>query len=104
MSLPSTLLAGRYRLDELIATGGMGVVWKGWDELLQRPVAVKQLRTELGVTEEEAELAKNRAMREARITARLHHPHAVLHRKPLLINRISRLLPGGGAYDRAADC
>src|ERR671932_1751800 len=32
----------------------------------------------MGVSDQEAELAKNRAMREARITARLHHPHAVL--------------------------
>jgi hypothetical protein len=77
VSKPQAILAGRYRLVRLIATGGMGVVWEAWDELLQRPVAVKELRTEVGVPEDEAELAKNRAMREARITARLHHPHAV---------------------------
>ena len=55
----------------------MGVVWEAWDERLERAVAVKQLHALPGVPEAEAELAKDRAMREARITARLHHPHAV---------------------------
>ena len=77
MSTPNSLLAGRYRLTRLIATGGMGVVWEARDELLERPVAVKELRPQPGIPDDEAELAKNRAMREARITARLHHPHAV---------------------------
>ncbi|MGN6446254.1 serine/threonine-protein kinase [Amnibacterium sp.] len=77
MGAPQELIAGRYRLQRRLAAGGMGVVWEATDELLRRPVAVKQLRTQPGVTEEEADLAKQRAMREARITARLHHPHAV---------------------------
>ena len=77
MEQRSALLSERYRLVKVIAAGGMGVVWEGWDELLERPVAVKQLRTQPGVSDEEAELAKNRAMREARIAARLHHPNAV---------------------------
>ncbi|GGK79761.1 serine/threonine-protein kinase [Ornithinimicrobium pekingense] len=77
MSEPGTLVAGRYRLESVIATGGMGVVWKGWDERLERAVAVKQLRPAVGVPEAEAEVAKDRAMREARITGRLQHPNAV---------------------------
>ena len=77
MDAPHTLLHERYRLVRVIAAGGMGVVWEGWDELLERPVAVKQLRTQPGISEEEADTAKNRAMREARIAARLHHPNAV---------------------------
>lgn len=77
MSVPKALLAGRYRLVSVIATGGMGVVWEAWDERLERSVAVKQLRTLASVPDAEAEIAKDRAMREARITARLHHPHAV---------------------------
>jgi eukaryotic-like serine/threonine-protein kinase len=74
---PHPLLADRYRLVRQVGSGGMGVVWEAWDERLERPVAVKQLRPQLGLTPEEAELAKNRAMREARITARLHHRNAV---------------------------
>jgi serine/threonine protein kinase len=70
-------VAGRYRLVSVIATGGMGVVWEAYDERLERSVALKQLRPLPGVSDEEAQLAKDRAMREARITARLHHPHAV---------------------------
>ncbi|MDT4963792.1 MAG: eukaryotic-like serine/threonine-protein kinase [Pseudonocardiales bacterium] len=71
------LIAGRYRLVTALASGGMGVVWKGWDERLKRPVAVKQLRVQPGLSPAEATTARDRAMREARNTARLHHPHAV---------------------------
>ena len=77
MGGPDALIAGRYRLVNRIASGGMGIVWQAWDELLQRPVALKQLRPQPGLTDAEAELTGRRAMREARITARLHHPHAV---------------------------
>src|ERR1700712_4821403 len=71
------LIAGRYRLVNRIAVGGMGVVWEGRDELLARRVAVKQLLTQPGLSEADALLARNRVIREARITARLHHPNAV---------------------------
>ena len=77
MSGPDALIAGRYRLVNRIAAGGMGIVWQAWDELLQRPVAVKQLRPQPGLSDAETELISQRAMREARITARLHHQHAV---------------------------
>jgi eukaryotic-like serine/threonine-protein kinase len=71
------LVAGRYRLVERIATGGMGVVWRGWDERLRRVVAIKELLVHPGLGEAAAEQAAHRAMREARITARLQHPHAI---------------------------
>ena len=77
MSTPSTLVADRYRLVKLLGTGGMGIVWQAWDERLQRAVALKMLRTQPELTDREREIATSRAMREARITAGLHHPHAV---------------------------
>jgi serine/threonine protein kinase len=71
------LIAQRYRLVSRIAVGGMGMVWEGRDELLQRRVAVKQLLIQPGLSEAESLLARDRVIREARITARLHHPQAV---------------------------
>ncbi len=64
------LLAGRYRLTDRIAAGGMGEVWRGEDELLNRAVAVKLLPT--GRAGDEAFLARFRA--EARYSASLSHP------------------------------
>ena len=77
MSEPLTLIADRYRLQHVVGSGGMGVVWEAWDERLQRRVALKQLHRQSGASTAEAELANRRAMREARLTARLSHPHAV---------------------------
>jgi serine/threonine protein kinase len=64
------LLAGRYRLTDRIAAGGMGEVWRGEDQLLNRAVAVKLLPT--GRAGDESFLARFRA--EARYAASLSHP------------------------------
>ncbi|HEX5405518.1 MAG TPA: protein kinase [Pseudonocardiaceae bacterium] len=71
------IVGGRYRLDRRIGSGAMGVVWQAYDERLRRNVAVKQLRLEPGLDPEDALEATERAMREGRIAARLHHPNAV---------------------------
>jgi len=68
------LLAGRYRLTDRIAAGGMGEVWRGEDNLLNRAVAVKLLPT--GRAGDEAFLARFRA--EARYAASLSHPGIAL--------------------------
>jgi len=72
------LIGDRYRLVKPIATGGMGTVWEGWDERLQRRVAIKQLHPpQPGLDPQAARVAAERVLREARNAARLHHPHAV---------------------------
>ncbi|MEU4404203.1 serine/threonine-protein kinase [Streptosporangium sp. NPDC023963] len=67
------LLTRRYLLLERIAWGGMSVIWRAFDQSLQRMVAVKLLDGELGVDQGERELIR----REARATARLIHPDAI---------------------------
>src|SRR6266571_5738054 len=64
------VLAGRYRLEERIAAGGVGEVWRGRDTVLARVVAVKLLRPECAQHPET--LARFRA--EARHAAGITHP------------------------------
>jgi eukaryotic-like serine/threonine-protein kinase len=63
------LVLGRYRLERRLGAGGFGVVWLGWDEKLEREVAVKAIPHETGHGE--------RVEREARAAARLNHPGIV---------------------------
>jgi len=74
---PKDLVADRYRFVRLVGRGGMGAVWEGWDERLRRPVALKVLRTQHPIPAAEAQELADRAMREARVVARLQHRHAV---------------------------
>ncbi|MFD0968511.1 serine/threonine-protein kinase [Plantactinospora endophytica] len=67
------LLGGRYRLDERVATGGMGDVWRSTDVVLGRRVAVKVLLPSLLADPDF--IARFRA--EARMLATLHHPGIV---------------------------
>ena len=65
-----TILAGRYELEERVAVGGMGEVWRARDSTLGRTVAVKTLKTEL--VQDPTFLTRFR--NEARHTAGLSHP------------------------------
>ncbi|WP_367134970.1 serine/threonine-protein kinase [Saccharothrix sp. HUAS TT1] len=69
-------VGGRYSLVERVGSGAMGVVWRARDGLLDREVAVKQLRWP-DLTADEVDVARARAMREARNAARLQHPDAI---------------------------
>jgi eukaryotic-like serine/threonine-protein kinase len=71
------LIAGRYRLVEQVGSGAMGVVWRAEDETLRRTVALKQVRLPGGVDDQTRDQAYRRVMREGRLFARLHHPHAI---------------------------
>jgi len=67
----SRTLNGRYRLDEMIGEGGMAVVYRGYDLLLGRVVAVKILREQFGSDQN----FLLRFTREAQSAAKLSHPH-----------------------------
>ncbi|WP_053736389.1 serine/threonine-protein kinase [Nocardia sp. NRRL S-836] len=60
-----------------VGQGAMGVVWQAYDENLHRVVAAKELLVLDGLDDSKIERAKHRAMREARLAARLEHPNAI---------------------------
>ncbi|WP_460916751.1 serine/threonine-protein kinase [Plantactinospora veratri] len=70
-------IADRYLLLRTIGTGGMGWVWLAHDEMLRRPVAVKQVVPPDWMTPDERDEVRCRTLREARIAARLNHPNVV---------------------------
>ena len=67
----TTRLRDRFELLVPLGSGGFGTVWEGFDMLLERPVAVKELRIDQELTD------TGDALREARATARLNHPAIV---------------------------
>ncbi|WP_237548754.1 serine/threonine-protein kinase, partial [Streptomyces sp. SID335] len=71
------LLAGRYRLGEVLGRGGMGTVWRAKDETLGRTVAVKELRFPSSIDEEEKRRLITRTLREAKAIARIRNTSAV---------------------------
>src|SRR5688572_15915819 len=73
MITPGTMLGGRYRLDEMIATGGMGEVWRGHDGAAGRPIAIKILLSSMG--DDPGFVARFQA--EARAMKAVSHPSVV---------------------------
>lgn len=74
---PGRMLAGRYRLTDVVGRGGMGTVWRARDEILGRWVAVKELRFPGGVDEAERRRLITRTMREAKAIASIRSPGVV---------------------------
>lgn len=66
-------LDGRYRVDAVLGQGGMGMVFKGIQTSVQRPVALKTLHPQLAM----APTFFERFRREAEIASRLHHPNII---------------------------
>jgi serine/threonine-protein kinase len=73
VTLLGTLLGGRYRLDAEIGRGGMSTVFRAFDTVLERAVAIKLMHREIAADSDQLE----RFRREARSVARLNHPHIV---------------------------
>lgn len=71
------LVAGRYRLDAVLGRGTMGTVWSAHDEVLGRPVAIKEVLLPPGIPDAEADALRERSLREARAIAALSHPNVV---------------------------
>ncbi|MEO3855181.1 protein kinase [Acrocarpospora sp. B8E8] len=102
------VLTRRYLLQERIATGGMSVIWRAFDQSLQRAVAIKVLDGALDGDNPGRELIR----REARATARLIHPDAievydygetVTPRGRLAAYVVMRLLEGRSLADRLSE-
>ncbi|MFG3124601.1 serine/threonine-protein kinase [Streptomyces sp. NPDC048201] len=71
------LIAGRYRLLSPLGEGGMGTVWRAYDEVLHREVAVKEVRAPAGLPAPEVERMYARLEREAWAAARVAHSNVV---------------------------
>ncbi|MGW1883274.1 protein kinase domain-containing protein [Streptomyces sp. NPDC001970] len=71
------VIGGRYELSTVIGQGGMGQVWTGYDQRLDRRVAVKLLRPDLMAAATAADEMRRRFVRECRVTAQVVHPGLV---------------------------
>jgi serine/threonine protein kinase len=68
-----TLLSQRYRLEAQVGAGGMSTVYRAFDTVLERQVAIKLMHREIAGDSDQLE----RFRREARAVAQLNHPHVV---------------------------
>ena len=95
---------GRYRLEERIGAGGMAEVWKALDTGLERFVAVKVMSPEAVAAD--ASFVP-RFLREAKLSARLEHPHILpvydFGQADDLLFLVMPLMPGGTLRDRARE-
>ncbi|MFF4342230.1 serine/threonine-protein kinase [Kitasatospora sp. NPDC001540] len=104
------LIDGRFELLARLGGGGMGLVWRARDTLLEREVALKEVRPPdpamLEADPAAAHELRERVLREARALARLQHPNVVtIHHivdSPELAHPwlVMELVPGGSLHDR----
>lgn len=97
-------VAGRYRIERLLAQGGMGVLYQGRHLLTERQVAIKFLRPR----DDPNSVDADRFLREARVAARLEHPNVVEildmgvdEQSPYLVMELLKGQPLSAKLDRA---
>jgi serine/threonine-protein kinase len=74
---PSFSQFGRYKIIKTIGKGGMGMVYKGTDPMLDRPVALKTIRLDFPLSPTETIELKDRLIQEAKAAGKLSHPNIV---------------------------
>ncbi|MDR7300625.1 serine/threonine-protein kinase [Haloactinomyces albus] len=70
-------IGGRYAVTDELGRGGMGIVWRAWDQVIGRAVAIKELHLPEGVPPQERQVYEERVLREARTAGRLNDPAVV---------------------------
>lgn len=108
----NNLIDGRFELLDRLGGGGMGLVWRARDTMLQREVALKEVRSpDSGFLDNDptaARIMRERVLREAQALARLHHPNVVtiyhIVDRPDLPHPwlVMELVQGGSLHDRLA--
>ncbi|MFE4757832.1 protein kinase [Streptomyces mirabilis] len=71
------VIAGRYSLLSPLGAGGMGTVWRAYDKVLHREVAIKEVRAPAGLAASDIDRMYTRLEREAWAAARVAHPNVV---------------------------
>ncbi|MEO3870088.1 serine/threonine-protein kinase [Nonomuraea sp. B12E4] len=74
---PEERIAGRYRVLAALGHGGMGTIWLAHDDLLDREVAIKEVRLPESLSAAERAEALQRSMREAMAAAQVRHPNII---------------------------
>jgi serine/threonine protein kinase len=74
-SLPKSI--GRYQIQASLGAGAMGAVYKGFDPLIKRTLAIKTIRLDIPRASEEYKMFLERFYQEARISGTLSHPNIV---------------------------
>ncbi|MDA0633526.1 protein kinase [Nonomuraea sp. MCN248] len=111
--MANRVIDGRFELVARLGGGGMGLVWRAWDQALHREVALKEVRPPdpaLGEHDPaQARELRARVLREARALARLNHPHVVtIHHivdtgEDAFPWLVMELVTGGTLQDRLSD-
>ncbi|WP_212754359.1 serine/threonine-protein kinase [Nakamurella aerolata] len=77
MQPDARVLIGRYRLESVIGRGAMGTVWRAYDDVVHRRVAIKEINLPHGMPTGVAANITDRTLREARAIGALSHPHVI---------------------------